>query len=72
MYWLSKQYSVFPTFHINPLNTFANYFYFRRQFAMRTPPQTLRMKSWRVGVAIVSPGDATTDTRVSAATVIFI
>jgi hypothetical protein len=39
---------------------------------MRTLPQTLRMNSWRAGVAIVSPGDATTDTRVSAATVILI
>jgi hypothetical protein len=75
MYWLSKQRSVFPTFptfHINQLNIAANYFYSRRQFAMRTPPQTLRMKSWRVGVDIVSPGDATTDMRVSAATVILI
>jgi hypothetical protein len=36
---------------------------------MRIPPQTLRMKSWRVGVAIGSPGDATTDTKVSAAPV---
>jgi hypothetical protein len=49
-----------------------NHFVSRRQFKVRIPPQILRMKSWRAEAVIASPGDATTDTRVSPAHVVLI